>query len=233
MMYSKDNDRIRSLFDAVAARYDLANHLLSLGLDFHWRKTAVALAVSDDSKNLLDFCCGTGDFAFSFAKHAPNLKTITACDFSNAMIKIANKKRKPNAAKIRWLVADCLKTPFEDDSFDIVSCAFGVRNLADLNAGLTEMHRLLRPGGCACILEFSLPRNPVMRKLYLLYLMYLLPLFAGIITAKFTAYKYLAGSVKHWSENIDLKKELAAAGFSAINAAKMTFGVVSVYIAHK
>ena len=232
-MNDNNKESVRSLFDTVAARYDLANHLLSLGLDFHWRKNAVALVVLENSRDLLDFCCGTGDFAFSFAKHAPNLKTITACDFSSAMIKIANKKRKPNAAKIRWLVADCLKTPFEDDSFDIVSCAFGVRNMTDLQAGFSEMHRLLRPGGCACILEFSLPRNPILQKLYLLYLMYLLPLFAGIITAEFTAYKHLARSVKHWSENIDLKKELAAAGFENITVKELSFGIVSVHIAHK
>lgn len=232
-MNDNKNDYVRSLFDAVAVRYDLVNHLLSFGLDFYWRKTAVTLAVLENSRDLLDFCCGTGDFAFSFAKHAPNLKTITACDFSSTMIKRAEQKQKPNTTKIRWLIADCLNTPFEDNSFDIVSCAFGVRNLADLNAGLTQMYRLLRPGGRVCILEFSLPQNPVMQKLYLLYLMYLLPLFAGIITAKFTAYKYLAGSVKNWSRNVDLKKHLTAAGFENIAVKKLSFGIVTVHIARK
>jgi len=232
-MNDNEADSVRYLFDGLAARYDAANHLLSLGLDLYWRKAAIDLAAAKISNDLLDLCCGTGDFAFGFARGAPNLKTITACDFSKAMIKIARNKRKPHSEKIRWQVVNCLNTPFEDGSFDIVSCAFGMRNLTALETGCREIYRLLRRGGRACILDFSLPRNPVLEKLYLLYLNYFLPFFGGIITGKFSAYKYFAGTVKYWSENIDLKKELTAAGFEKITVKELSFGIVTVHIAHK
>ena len=233
MTEQNDKNQVRFLFDSVANRYDLANHLLSFGLDLYWRKKAVKLAASDDSRKVLDVCCGTGDFAFSFAKNCPKLEKIIACDFSSVMIEIAKVKQRKIPADIEWFVANCISTGFDDSSFDIISCGFGVRNLIDLKAGLTEMHRLLGPGGRTCILEFSMPKNILFRLIYLFYLNIIVPLLGGLITGKYKAYKYLAKTVKHFCETIDLKKELAAAGFREITAKSLTAGIVTIYIGGK
>ena len=231
---------VRSMFDRIARRYDIANHLLSGGVDFHWRRVAVNMSNVNDGDQLLDMCCGTGDLAFCFARHGTGLNQITGCDFSSEMIDIAKTKQKKLSsrsvtlkAQFDWVVGDCTKTHFEDESFDIVSCAFGVRNMADLDAGLSEMHRLLRKGGRACILEFSLPKLRLFRWAYLTYLRYILPLLGGVLTGRLSAYRYFADSILKWDTRIDLGKRLGIAGLTEIATRRLNFGIATVYVYKK
>jgi len=230
--------RLGTVFGGIARRYDLANHLLSCGVDIWWRRVAVGMTSPQPGDRLLDMCCGTGDFAFAFA--GAGVGRITGCDFSPEMIELAAIKeagfkhqRKHAAVEMNWLVCDCTATGLEAESFDIVSCAFGVRNLADLPAGLKEMHRLLRPGGRVCILEFSLPKNTVIRAIYLPYFRWIMPVLGGLISGDYGAYRYLAGSVRRWDRDVDLGEGLCKAGFRGVVARPLTFGIATVHTAHK
>jgi len=235
----QESARVKTIFDTIASRYDLANHLLSMGTDYRWRRKAVQLAAPASGQTVLDMCCGTGDLVFAFIKAQPHLKMITGCDFSNEMVTIAERKQsaittQTPATPIQWLRGDCLDTGLENETFDIISCAFGVRNMESLKKGLAEMHRLLKPGGKVCILEFSLPSNLVIRLLYLFYFRFILPVFAGLITgAKIKEYKYLVTSVMKWHKEIDLPAELLAIGFTEVAAYKHTFGLATTYLAVK
>jgi demethylmenaquinone methyltransferase/2-methoxy-6-polyprenyl-1,4-benzoquinol methylase len=176
---------------------------------------------------------------FTFLKAQPHLKMVTGCDFSDEMIKLAEKKQASigksfaGATTICWLRRDCLETGLEDETFDIISCAFGVRNMADLKKGLAEMHRLLKPGGKVCILEFSLPHNTVIRLAYLFYFRYVLPIFAALITGRFKEYNYLVTSVIKWRKQIDLHNELLQSGFAEVDEFKHSFGLAATYLAYK
>jgi demethylmenaquinone methyltransferase/2-methoxy-6-polyprenyl-1,4-benzoquinol methylase len=198
------------------------------------------MAAPATGDRLLDMCCGTGDFAFAFARARADIGRITGCDFSSKMIELAGtkesrfKRRRIYAAvDMNWQVCDCTATEFESESFDIVSCAFGVRNLADLSAGLKEMHRLLRPGGRVCILEFSLPKNVVIRRVYLPYFRWILPVLGGLISGDYGAYRYLAESVRRWDRRVDLAALLHKAGFCEIVVRPLTFGIATVHVGHK
>ena len=231
--------KVRLMFDNIARRYDLANHLLSGGVDFIWRRKAVKLAKSNKDARLLDMCCGTGDLAFCFARHS-GIGEAVGCDFSEEMIRLAQRKedklaRKGKLANVQfnWQTADCTDTGFESESFDVISCGFGVRNMADLDAGLAEMHRLLRPGGKVCILEFTLPECIVCRSLYLLYLRYILPILGGIITSRLSAYRYFADSILDWVKKVELEKSLEAAGLKKIQTRSLSKGIAKVYVFEK
>lgn len=136
--------RVRSLFGKISGRYDLANHVLSLGVDLWWRRVLVRMSGVKAGESVLDMCCGTGDVAFAFAKYLDGLG-IVGCDFSEEMVELARSKKR--GGDIEWKVADCCATDFGDAEFDVVSCAFGVRNFAELSKGLREMRRLLKNGG--------------------------------------------------------------------------------------
>ena len=235
--YDNSAVRIKGLFDGIAGRYDLANSLLSFGADSRWRRSLVSMAKVKDGEKLLDMCCGTGDLAFSFAAGG-RLEKITGCDLSDEMVELAKAKEKKLRGKGQlpqfcWAVGDCTASGFDSESFDIISCAFGVRNMEKLSAGLGEMHRLLRAGGRACILEFSLPKSMLMRWVYLVYLSWILPVLGGIISGRFSAYRYLAISVRQWSEGVDLEAELKAAGFDRMIIRKLSMGAVTAYIVYK
>jgi demethylmenaquinone methyltransferase/2-methoxy-6-polyprenyl-1,4-benzoquinol methylase len=234
------SSEIRRMFGLIAWRYDIANCLLSLGMDRLWRKKAVKMSQLKRNQKVLDMCCGTGDLAFSFAMHGEGLAGIACCDFSDKMIEIARDKRKKLGAagklgevNFEWAVEDCTACGFDSGSFDIVSCGFGVRNMTDLNAGLGEMYRMLREGGKACILEFSLPKSKAMRWLYNFYLCWCLPLIGGIITGKYGAYRYLAKTVNKWATEVDLAKELKGAGFKSVEVKGLSCGIVTVYLAYR
>jgi demethylmenaquinone methyltransferase/2-methoxy-6-polyprenyl-1,4-benzoquinol methylase len=231
-IHNKNSDDIESLFSGIAQRYDFINHFASMGRDFYWRKAAAKLTPTRIGDKLVDFCCGTGDLAFAFAKKDTPPTEIVGCDFSQEMLDIA-KKKSPDQTKFSWLRCDCTKIPMPDASFDIASCAFGLRNIPDWQAALKEMYRLLRPGGRVCILEFSLPKTPVFRSIYLFYFCKLLPRAAGILSGRPGAYKHLSDSVCRWHSSVDLEKELKDAGFSGIVATPLTLSVAVVFTAQK
>jgi demethylmenaquinone methyltransferase/2-methoxy-6-polyprenyl-1,4-benzoquinol methylase len=180
-------------------------------------------------------CCGTGDFAISFARGKTPPKQITACDFNEEMVQAGRAKcqKLRLSTDIEFTVADCTATDLGDNSFDIISCAFGVRNMADLDKGLLEMHRLLTDGGKVCILEFSLPKIKPIRWLYLGYFICVLPIIGGIISGNLGAYRYLVSSVRQWEKNIDLPKKLTDAGFEMLTVEPVSMGIATIYIAKK
>ena len=228
------SESVKNVFNSIAFRYDLANHLLSFGTDYRWRRTAVKMTNPAKDDHLLDMCCGTGDLSFAFAK--AGIAKITGADFSPEMIELAKHKQTKRTfpdTEFNWTVTDCTATDFDPESFDIISCAFGIRNMADLHKGLTEIHRLLKPAGRACILEFTLPPNPLVRPAYLIYFRYLLPLIGGLVTGKFKAYKYLADSVRKWDAEVDLTQELKNAGFTKVTTKPLSLGIAAVYLAQK
>ena len=231
---NKSAERVRGVFDSIAYRYDITNHLLSFGADIYWRRAAVGVAEPRDDEKVLDMCCGSGDFIFSFVKNGVGPERLTGCDFSSEMIEIAKEKeRRKGGAGIEWVVGDCSRTEFSDGSFDIVSCGFGVRNMEDLGAGLREMHRVLRVGGRVCILEFSLPKRRFSGLLYRFYLGKVLPLIGGLVTGRFAAYRYLARTVADWDAKIDMAAKLKKAGFEVLKVKKLSFGIAKVYLGWK
>ena len=237
--FDKDAVKIAGMFDGIARRYDLANHLLSGGVDFLWRRTAVSLSKPKTGDVVLDMCCGTGDLTFCFAAHS-KASRVVGCDFSDQMIQLARQKQRRLAekgkfgdTKLEWKTADCTATEYENAGYDIISCAFGVRNMADLDEGLKEMHRLLKTGGKVCIIEFTLPVNAVLRSMYLLYLRYILPIFGGVITAKMSPFRYFADSILKWDRQVDLAKSLEAAGLEKVTVKPLSKGIASIYVFEK
>lgn len=235
----KQAHKISGMFDRIASRYDLANHLLSGGVDFLWRRLAVRLAGPKTGDVVLDMCCGTGDLAFCFAARS-EVSKVVGCDFSGEMVRLARQKEQKLAKKgkfgdteFEWNVADCTATSYQSESYDIISCGFGVRNMDDLDAGLAEMHRLLKTGGRACIIEFTLPKNALFRPMYLFYLRYILPIFGAIITRKLSAYRYFADSIVKWDRDVDLSKSLKAAGLEKVTVKPLSKGIASIYVFKK
>ena len=221
---------VRSLFGKISGRYDLANHVMSLGVDCWWRRVLVRMSGVRSGESVLDMCCGTGDVAFSFAKYCRGLR-IVGCDFSKEMIELARIKK--GGSDIEWCVSDCCSTDFRDGEFDVVSCAFGVRNFSDLQSGLREMNRVLKSDGRGCIIEFSLPAFWAIRWVYLLYFKFVVPIVGGIIGGDMQAYRYLSTSVLKWDREVDLGAELSKAGFDKVVARRLSFGIATFYAAYK
>ncbi len=245
--------RVRRMFNAIAPRYELINSLFSVGRDAYWRRRAVQLAAVHPDDLVLDIACGTGDFARTFCEAGP--LGVIGCDFAHEMLRYAKgRKGRKGVRKIlceapfgpfrqnlpdtfspfspRWCEADALRLPFPDGSFSITSCAFGVRNFDDLDAGLAEMSRVLRPGGRAVILEFTRPGNALVRRLYEIYSTRLMPAAASLISGdRSGAYRYLPRSVVSFLSVEQMCTRLLAAGFGRPTATPLTGGIVTVYIA--
>lgn len=221
--------RVRAMFDAIAPTYERVNRWLSLGRDASWRRRAVAMAAVQPSDRVLDVACGTGDFARAFAKAGP--AQVVGSDFSAPMLALAAARPFSRA---QWCRADGLALPFTDGSFDVVSCAFGIRNFQSLARGLSEFHRVLRPGGRAVILEFSIPSFQLAAGMYRLYFRNILPRLATWISGDRTgAYDYLPQSVETFLDEPALRRALAEAGFASCIARRLTAGIVTIYLARK
>jgi demethylmenaquinone methyltransferase/2-methoxy-6-polyprenyl-1,4-benzoquinol methylase len=219
--------RVRRMFNGIAPRYELVNRVFSGGRDARWRRRAVKLARVTPTDIVLDVACGTGDFARAFA--AAGAALVVGCDFAHEMLALA-ANRPGN--RLRWVEGDALRLPFRGGAFSIASCAFGVRNFADLDAGLTEMHRVLRPGGRIVILEFTRPRNPIARGLFELYSHRIMPPAAALISGdRIGAYRYLPSSVVSFLDAGQMAERLRRAGFADPAVTPLTMGVVTVYVA--
>ena len=220
---------VREMFTAIAPRYDLLNHLLSANIDkLWWRRTArtfSAILARPDAK-VLDLCCGTGDMAFALRRQGSEAN-ITGADFSHAMLVRAAAKSDLKH-KMRWIEADALRLPVPDESFDLVTSAFGLRNLADYDAGLREICRVLRPGGECGILEFSEPRGLV-GKFYNVYFKSVLPRIGRLVSGSTGAYSYLPASVQRFPEPQELLERMRAAGFRDASWSRYTFGIAGLY----
>lgn len=226
-------------FDSVAEKYDRCNHLFSLGIDHLWRKKLVKTALPHPGQHLLDICTGTGDVVFSFFKHT-GIQNATGVDISERMIDLAQEKelafdgrswlRKKN---LTWKVADAMETGLEDESFDVVTCVFGVRNISDRRMVLDEIYRVLRPKRKLYILEFSLPSNPLLRILYSFYLNHIMSFWARCVIGSREPIKYLARSIHHWHNEVNFSEELSQAGFKLFQKTPLTYGIATLWIAGK
>ncbi|MCH9033473.1 MAG: ubiquinone/menaquinone biosynthesis methyltransferase [Planctomycetes bacterium] len=221
--------RVRGMFNEIAPRYELVNALFSAGRDRAWRKKAVALARVRADDEVLDIACGTGDFARAFSRAGARL--VVGSDFAHEMLALAPREGSDQTV---WCEADALDLPFRDECFSIASCAFGVRNFQNLDRGLREMHRVLRPGGRVVILEFTRPGNRAARAVYELYANRFMPRAAAWVSGdRCGAYRYLPRSVVSFPNATELCARLAEAGFSEPRAVPLTFGVVTVYVARR
>jgi demethylmenaquinone methyltransferase/2-methoxy-6-polyprenyl-1,4-benzoquinol methylase len=217
-----DADYVRNAFARIADRYVLTNHVLSGGADLWWRRVVTQRIRRWNPRTLLDVASGTGDLALAIQKGVPDCE-VTASDFCAEMLAHAKRRGVANT-----IVADALNLPFENDSFDVVTVAFGLRNMADYEAALKEMRRVLRAGGHLVILDFSLPRGPL-RGPYRFYLHRILPKLAGVLTGEKDAYEYLGGSIEAFPSGEGMISLLKTCGFNEASCTPMTFGVVSLY----
>lgn len=226
---SDKSRRVRVMFDAIAPTYERVNRWFSFGRDAAWRREAVRLAKVGAADAVLDVACGTGDFSRAFA--AGGAGQVVGCDFALGMLKLAAQRPVSRAT---WCAGDALTLPFADATFDVASCAFGVRNFQNLDAGLREFHRVLRGGGRAVILEFTRPARRVIRGAYEWYSGKVMPLLATWMSRdRIGAYRYLPRSVVSFPGATEMSDRLRAAGFSRVLASPRTFGVVTIYVAWK
>jgi demethylmenaquinone methyltransferase/2-methoxy-6-polyprenyl-1,4-benzoquinol methylase len=226
---------VEATFSSVAPRYDLANHWLSGGIDFYWRKCLVDLVRQKQSTNILDLATGSGDVLFALRKGLDEKVRLTGLDFCEPMLEQARLKRDKNqlvSENNQFLHGDCLQLPFEDQSFDLITISFGLRNLADREKGLSEMLRVLRPGGRLIVLEFTQPYL-WFRPFYYLYLKGLLPWVARWLTGDRDAYLYLGSSISEFPNRAGLSREIQKAGFSQVQAKALTFSIVALHEAKK
>jgi demethylmenaquinone methyltransferase/2-methoxy-6-polyprenyl-1,4-benzoquinol methylase len=230
---------IQQMFDAIAPTYDRANHILSAGIDrYWWSRTArsVSAIMRRPEAVVLDLCCGTGDMTLALDKHRPPsskaspVAPILAVDFSHVMLSLGAEKFKGH--NIVPIEADALHLPIASNSVDLVTSAFGFRNLASYSDGLAELHRVLRPGGEIAILECNQPDGPI-GSLYLFYFRRMLPTLGGIISGTHRAYAYLPDSVERFPRPPRMKELIAAAGFVNPTWTSYTFGTAGVYRAIK
>jgi demethylmenaquinone methyltransferase/2-methoxy-6-polyprenyl-1,4-benzoquinol methylase len=220
---------VKNVFDPIAKKYDLLNHLLSFGVDIYWRKHALKMTKFPDDARLLDVACGTGDFSIEARKKGIN--NIFGLDLSHEMIKEFHKKAVWSRGNVAQGVAEHL--PFKDNSFSNITVGFGVRNFFDIHAGLTEFHRILKPGGEVTILELKLPKNKLFSLLYTLYFNKILPIIGRIISDNDVSYTYLPNSVAIFDKQVKMKSILQSVGYKNIKIKKLTFGIVQSIIAEK
>lgn len=221
---------VQRIFSEIAPRYDLLNHLLSFNIDKRWRSRAIAqLGLSRSPSGLyLDLCAGTLDVAAQLERTAGFAGTVVGADFAEPMLRAG--RNKILGRRVAPMVADALSLPFSSASFDGAIVAFGIRNLADLDRGLREVVRVLKPGARFVILEFSTPRLSVIRALYQLYFHHVLPAVGRLVSGHATAYRYLPESVKHFPVQQALAVRMAAAGFTDVRWIDLTFGIAAIHV---
>jgi demethylmenaquinone methyltransferase/2-methoxy-6-polyprenyl-1,4-benzoquinol methylase len=233
---SEAAENVREMFGRIAPRYDLLNHLLSLDVDKLWRRRVArrfSAVLRDSNARVLDLCCGTGDLAFAFRKQAPSGAKIIGSDFVPEMLARARRKAVAAGVAVEFIDADALNLPFASASFDVVSCAFGFRNLANYEAGLKEMLRVLKPGGSATILEFAEPPGKVFGAVYRFYFRRVLPVLGGMISGDTSAYAYLPSSVSTFPSPEALQLQMERAGFARVQFERWTGGIVTLHTGTK
>ena len=223
--------RVREMFSGIAKRYDLLNHLLSGNVDKRWRRI-VALKVgeklSSSSSRILDVACGTGDL--SLALFETTGARVVGADFCRPMLEIAATKT-PNALPL--IEGDALALPFRDGTFEAVTIAFGLRNLASVEGGLAELRRVLKPGGWVAVLEFSRPANAMLRPLFGLYFTKVLPMIGGLVSGKRPAYSYLPASVQKFPDQQQLSLLMEHAGFEQVEFDNLTGGIAALHMGRR
>lgn len=226
-------EQVAEMFDTISPKYDFLNHLLSAGIDRLWRKKAIRLLAPAEPKKILDVATGTGDFAIEALKLKPH--KIVGVDISEGMLAVGREKVKKLGveAVIELRRGDSERLPFSDNSFDAIIVSFGVRNFENLEKGLRDMQRVLKPGGTCVVLEFSKPRNALFRAVYNLYFKYITPNIGGFFSRDRAAYSYLPESVQAFPDGADFLRIYEKAGFTQTQCIPLTFGVSSIYLGKK
>ena len=223
---NKDPDDVSKMFDDVAHRYDFLNDLLSLGRTKAWRRVVTSIIAPKPGMKILDIAAGTGSSSRPLVDKGAE---VTALDFSHGMIEQGRKQNK----NINFVQGDALKLPFEDNSFDVTTISFGLRNTSNTEKALKEALRVTKDGGRIVVAEFSHPVNPIFRKIYLNYLMKALPVIVKKISKNPDAYIYLAESIRAWPDQAELASIMRDSGFKSVAWQDLTFGIVAVHIGYK
>jgi demethylmenaquinone methyltransferase / 2-methoxy-6-polyprenyl-1,4-benzoquinol methylase len=230
---------VQAMFNSIAPRYDLLNHVLSANIDRLWWRAAARRfrdVLSNPDAAVLDICCGTGDMTMALLRHRPQgARPILAADFAHAMLVRGAEKfggRGPDRAGAIAIEADALHLPLRDASIDLITTAFGFRNLANYDAGLREFHRVLKPGGQLAILDFSEPGG-LLGKLYAVYFRRVLPAIGRAITGQVSPYQYLPESVGNFPAPPHMMEMMRAAGYTACSWQPYTFGIAGLYVASR
>jgi demethylmenaquinone methyltransferase/2-methoxy-6-polyprenyl-1,4-benzoquinol methylase len=228
---SKSPERIAGMFDAIAQRYDFLNHFLSAGIDRRWRQRAIRSLGLTGRERVLDVCSGTADLAIAARRATPGAARVVGVDFAHAMLRVGREKLEaerlsPSVALVR---GDALHLPVASQSVDVVTIAFGIRNVENVATALVEMHRVLKPGGRLAVLEFATPPQPVVRMGYAWYSRHVLPRVGRMLSRHDDAYRYLPASIEAFASPDAFVKLLRQSGFSSVEAVPLTFGVVYLY----
>lgn len=222
----QSGDMVRQMFNRIVPRYDLMNRVMTGGRDVAWRNIVArqAAACGDD---VLDVATGTGDLAFAIRQ--AGAKHVTGVDFSEEMIEAARKKAPKHGPDVRFMLADALDLPFDEGAFDAVTVAFGLRNMTDYDAALREMRRVLRPGGCAIVLEMTPFRRPILGPPFRFYFGKVVPVVGGLLSGSLTAYRYLPSSVDAFPPAHELAEMMQDAGFDDVRYQLLGFGTVAIH----
>ncbi len=226
--------RVREMFGAIAGRYDLLNHLLSGNIDKRWRRLvaksvhASLPAGGEADLTILDVACGTGDLSITLLEGGK--ARIIGLDFCRPMLRIAQSKAARERHTLPFIEGDALRLPFDDETFDAVTIAFGLRNLASVELGIKELTRVLKPNGRLFVLEFSKPQIPILRSLFQIYFIRLLPLLGGLISGSRRAYEYLPDSVSNFPNQQGLVSLMSRAGLSEVGYQNLTGGIAALHI---
>jgi demethylmenaquinone methyltransferase / 2-methoxy-6-polyprenyl-1,4-benzoquinol methylase len=224
--------RVREMFGRIARRYDLLNHLLSVNIDKRWRRIVANRVREKLSANprarVLDVACGTGDLSLSLFEITG--AGVVGTDFCRPMLAIAAGKTN---GRIRFIEGDALDLPFRDGTFDVATIAFGLRNLSNVESGLAELSRVLKPGGWVAVLEFSRPANVILRPMFNLYFRKLLPMMGGLISGSLSAYTYLPASVQKFPDQSQLSLLMEQAGFVQVGYENLTGGIAALHMGRR
>jgi demethylmenaquinone methyltransferase/2-methoxy-6-polyprenyl-1,4-benzoquinol methylase len=236
MPVDKSSDRVRRMFGQIARRYDFLNHLLSLGIDRYWRRRTVRIVPPSGPLPILDVCTGTGDLALAYDRAAGRKTPIVGADFCHEMLAIAREKASRAGAdsRITFIEADAQDLPVPTGAFQIVSVAFGLRNVTDTDRGLTEMARACASGGHVAVLEFSTPTRQPFKAVYSWYFRHILPRIGQLFARNSSgAYEYLPASVGEFPQGEALLERMRAAGLTDVRRYPLTLGVATLYVGTK
>lgn len=224
-------EEVHNIFSRVAPKYDVMNNIISLGIQKKWRRLFLDTLNPENQNNFLDLCCGTGDSTIDLLKKGDR---VVGLDFNELMLKIAKRKSKEKKLdeSIDWVKGNAMDLPFRDDSFDLVTICFGLRNVPDARQVTSEVYRVLKPGGCFAVLEMSQPTNPVIKLGWNLYFK-LFPYFAKLTRNKVADYRYLSKTSKNFFSAVQLKELMEEKGFKDVSVTKLTWGVGAIHIGQK
>jgi demethylmenaquinone methyltransferase/2-methoxy-6-polyprenyl-1,4-benzoquinol methylase len=224
--------KVGELFATIAPRYDLINDAQSFGLHRAWKRRLIRLAKVKPGERALDLCCGTGDLAFALAKCGA---TVTGLDFSEPMLRVAAEKLKAQGSKfkVEFVQGDAQQIPFSENTFDIVTIGYGLRNLANLDAGIRDMLRVTKPGGRLLALEFGKPDNSFWRAIYFGYLKFFLPIFGKLFCGNAAAYAYILESLKHYPAQHGVALKMRELGWQNVRVVNLLGGLMSIHCAEK